>query len=157
MSTPLIEWHALAFSELSLQDWHDMLRLRIDVFVVEQNCPYPELDGKDPYCVHVFGKSQGRVVAVTRIVPPGLSYPEVAIGRVAVSEEYRKYGIGRGLMLQSLREVQNRFGKVPVRISAQTYLRDFYGSLGFEETGKSYLEDGIPHIEMLLPQLSSSN
>lgn len=157
MSQPSIQWHALPFSELSLQDWHDLLRLRIDVFVVEQNCPYPELDGKDPDCVHVFGKSEGRVVAVTRIVPPGLSYPEVAIGRVAVSEEYRKYGIGRALMLQSLREVQNRFGKVPVRISAQTYLRDFYGSLGFEETGKSYLEDGIPHIEMFLARPTQSN
>ncbi|TVR38007.1 MAG: GNAT family N-acetyltransferase [Cryomorphaceae bacterium] len=152
-----ITWHALPFPELSLQEWHDLLRLRIDVFVVEQNCPYPELDGKDPDCIHVFGKTEGRVVTVARIVPHGISYAEVSIGRVAVSESHRKVGLGKELMLQCLHEIQQRFGNVSVRISAQTYLRDFYCALGFDHTGKSYLEDGIPHIEMLRPKPTQSN
>lgn len=131
--------------------WHNLLALRIHVFVVEQNCPYPEIDGKDPHCFHVFGEIDGEVVAVARIVPPGLSYAEVAIGRVATAQNYRGKGLGVELMNQSLNHIKNIYGSVPVRISAQSYLEQFYLNLGFKPTGKSYLEDGIPHLEMLKP------
>jgi len=146
-----ITWHCLPFDSLTLMQWHDVLALRIDVFVVEQNCPYPEIDGKDPKSLHVFGESDGRIVAVARIVKPGISYPEVAIGRVATAMEYRSKGLGIELMDYCLQQIEVHFGNVPVRISAQSYLKQFYLNFGFAPTGKEYLEDGIPHLEMLKP------
>jgi ElaA protein len=119
------------------------------VFVVEQNCPYSELDGKDPECIHVVGKLSEKVVAVARIVPPGLSYEEVSVGRVAVNSAFRGKRTGRELMEYTLELISEIYGKTPVRISAQCYLQTFYESLGFNASGESYLEDGIPHIEML--------
>lgn len=150
MSLRNIHWKWSRFEELSLQEWHDLLQLRIDVFVVEQDCPYPELDGKDPDCTHVLGQIDERVVATARILPPGLSYPEVSIGRVTTASDFRGLGLGRILMDICLMAVREEFGRVPVRISAQTYLKKFYEDLGFTDTGKSYLEDGIPHLEMYL-------
>jgi len=144
-----INWHCLPFNSLTVLQWHNLIALRINVFVVEQNCPYPELDGKDPLCHHVFGEINGEVVAVSRIVPPGISYAEVAIGRVATSQNQRGKGLGIELMNQTMHQIKNIYGTVPVRISAQSYLEQFYSDLGFEPTGKSYLEDGIPHLEML--------
>jgi ElaA protein len=144
-----VNWFCLPFNSLTLMQWHNILALRIEVFVVEQNCPYQEVDGKDPQCYHVFGEFKGEVVAVSRIVPPGISYPEVAIGRVATSPNHRGKGLGVELMNQTLHQIKNLYGKVPVRISAQSYLEQFYNNLGFEPTGKSYLEDDIPHLEML--------
>lgn len=143
-----LQWIVRSFDELSLTEWHDLLQLRINVFVVEQNCPYPELDGLDPACIHVAGIQDGKVIAVARIVPPGLTYPEVAIGRVATHSSMRGTGLGKWLMQKCLGAVEDKFGKVPVRISAQTYLLRFYLNLGFESTGKEYLEDDIPHTEM---------
>lgn len=147
-----VNWHCLAFESLSLHQWHNLLTLRINIFVVEQNCPYPELDGKDPLCHHVFGEINGEVVAVSRIVPPGLSYAEVAIGRVATAQNERGRGLGIELMNQSLNYITSLYGMVPVRISAQSYLERFYFDLGFVPTGKNYLEDGIPHLEMVKPK-----
>jgi len=117
---------------------------------VEQDCPYPELDGKDFQALHVIGQQQGRIIAVARILPAGISYPEVSIGRVATISDLRGRGIGRALMQICLEAVSTEYGQVPVRISAQTYLTRFYEELGFEDTGNHYLEDGIPHVEMLL-------
>lgn len=150
MSVQTVHWKWSRFRELSLQEWHDLLQLRINVFVVEQNCPYPELDGKDPDAIHVMGMIGKRVVATARILPAGLSYPEVSIGRVTTAGDFRGQGLGRILMEVCLLAVRDEFGKVPVRISAQTYLKQFYEDLGFTDTGKSYLEDGIPHLEMYL-------
>jgi ElaA protein len=146
-----VKWHCLPFNTLTLMQWHDILALRIDVFVVEQNCPYPEIDGKDPECLHIFGELDGKIVAVARIVRPGVSYPEVAIGRVATAMEKRSKGLGIELMKHCLQQIEVNFGTVPVRISAQSYLKQFYLNLGFKPTGKEYLEDGIPHLEMLKP------
>jgi ElaA protein len=146
-----VKWHCLPFNSLTLMQWHDILALRIDVFVVEQNCPYPEIDGKDPECLHIFGELDGKIVAVARIVRPGVSYPEVAIGRVATAMEKRSKGLGIELMKHCLQQIEVNFGTVPVRISAQSYLKQFYLNLGFKPTGKEYLEDGIPHLEMLKP------
>lgn len=143
-----IHWQWSHFNGLTTEQWHDLLELRINVFVVEQNCPYPELDGKDPECIHVWGERNERVVAVARILPPGLSYQEVSLGRVATLEAQRGQGLGKKLMDFCLQTITAEFGRLPIRISAQTYLIPFYRSLGFEETGKEYLEDDIPHVQM---------
>ena len=141
-------WQWSHFKGLTAEQWHNLLQLRINVFVVEQNCAYPELDGKDPDCIHVWAERNGRVVAVARVVPPGLSYHEVSLGRVAIMEPHRREGLGRKLMDFCLQTITAEFGRLPIRISAQTYLLPFYQSLGFEDTGKEYLEDDIPHVQM---------
>jgi ElaA protein len=144
-----------AFHSLSLNDFYDLVSLRIQVFVIEQNCPYQDLDGKDKKSFHVIGKdAKGEIKATARILPAGISYPEVAIGRVVVAEEQRGTGAGHQLMNSCMEFVENQFGKVPVRISAQKHLEKFYNQHHFVSTGKEYLEDGIPHVEMLyLPQI----
>jgi len=134
---------------LSLDEFHDIIQLREIVFVVEQDCPYLDVDGKDKDALHVFGEYEGNIVATTRILKPGKSYDEVAIGRVVTSPTVRGMGMGKQLMEESMKFVQLHFGKVPVRISAQTYLLRYYKSFGFIETGEEYLEDNIPHFEML--------
>ncbi len=144
-----MKWSCKAFKELSLDEFHDIIQLREIVFVVEQDCPYLDVDGKDKDALHVFGKYEGNIVATTRILKPGISYDEVAIGRVVTSPTVRGMGMGKQLMEESMKFVQLHFGKVPVRISAQTYLLKYYKSFGFIETGQEYLEDNIPHFEML--------
>lgn len=144
-----MKWSCKAFKELSLDEFHDIIQLREIVFVVEQDCPYLDVDGKDKDALHVFGEYQGNIVATTRILKPGKSYNEVAIGRVVTSPTVRGMGMGKQLMEESMKFVQLHFGKVPVRISAQTYLLKYYKSFGFIETGQEYLEDNIPHFEML--------
>ena len=144
-----MKWSCKAFKDLSLDEFHDIIQLREIVFVVEQDCPYLDVDGKDKDALHVFGKYEGNIVATTRILKPGISYDEVAIGRVVTSPTVRGMGMGKQLMEESMKFVQLHFGKVPVRISAQTYLLKYYKSFGFIETGQEYLEDNIPHFEML--------
>ncbi len=125
--------------------------LRQEVFVVEQNCPYLDADGKDKYSWHVLGYDEkGKLAAYARIVFPGVSYKEVAIGRVVSSQAHRRTGAGKELMREAIKTIKTIYGKVPVRISAQTYLVKFYSEFGFVSTGKEYLEDDIPHTEMLL-------
>lgn len=146
----MINWFCKSWEELSLNDFHDLLQLRINVFVVEQNCPYPELDNKDKVSIHVFGRNEkNQIVAVARIVPPGVSYDEVSIGRVVSSNKDRQTGLGIQLMNFTIENIEERFGKVPIRISAQEYLKSFYEKFGFNKVSESYLEDNIPHIEML--------
>ncbi len=139
------------YSDLSLDEFHDILQLRINVFVVEQNCPYPELDGKDKFAFHLFllDEITNKICACARILPQNISYPEVSIGRVASDTSRRGEGIGQELMRQILLFISDKFGAVPIRISAQKYLVKFYESFGFISTGKEYLEDDIPHVEML--------
>lgn len=144
-----MKWSCKAFKELSLDEFHDIIQLREIVFVVEQDCPYLDVDGKDKEALHVFGEYEGKIVATTRILKPGISYDEVAIGRVVTSPTVRGMGMGKELMEESMKFVKLHFGKVPVRISAQTYLLRYYKSFGFIETGEEYLEDNIPHFEML--------
>jgi len=144
-----IHWHTKAFEELSVEELYDILQLRTDIFVVEQNCPYPELDGKDKNCLHVFATQHGKVVAYARIVPPGLSYKEISIGRVAVHQDYRKEGLGRILLDLAIEKIEEEFDPQDIQIGAQCYLKKFYASFGFEPVSAEYLEDGIPHVDMI--------
>lgn len=145
-----LNWSIKRFAELSTDELHDLLDLRIRVFVVEQNCPYPEVDGKDRQSGHILGRDeQGEIVAYSRIVDPGISYPEPGIGRVVTAESIRGKGLGHDLMTQSMHYVRENYGQVAVRLSAQEHLRSFYGNHGFQTVSDTYLEDDIPHIEML--------
>ncbi len=145
-----MNWSVHKFSELDTQLLYDILQLRAEVFVVEQNCPYQDLDGKDMQSYHVCGYDENELVAYARIVKKGVSYSEeISIGRVIISLNHRGKRLGRQLMVESIRFVDNILGNQPIRISAQSHLNRFYSDLGFEFNGKEYLEDGIPHIEML--------
>lgn len=139
------------FNELTAREFHDILQLRINVFIIEQNCPYPELDNKDLNAFHVLGKDyEGKIVATSRILAAGVSYDEVSIGRVSNDLENRNKGLGSMMMKAILDFIKKQFPGEAVRISAQSYLLKFYESHGFVSTGKEYLEDDIPHVEMLL-------
>lgn len=147
---PEITWKVSRWEDLDLDTFHAIAILRIKVFVVEQNCPYEELDGRDPQCVHLTGHNpKGEVVATLRIVPPGIAYPEPAIGRVVIDPAYRGTGLGHRLMLKGMEVLQEEFGPTDVRLSAQRHLEKYYAANGFEATGKYYMEDGIPHVDMV--------
>lgn len=143
-------WYTAHWDDWNKDDLYDCLALRTAVFVIEQNCPYQEVDGKDRSSWHLWARDEGQVVAYARIVAPGVSYPEVSIGRVVVADSIRGKGLGRKLMVRSLAFIRESLGPQPVRISAQEYLLDFYRTLGFETVGTGYLEDGIPHQQMLI-------
>jgi ElaA protein len=145
-----LDWQVKFYTELTTNEFHDIIALRLKAFVVEQDCSYLDLDGKDKKCYHLICRDGfGKVVATARILPPGLSYPEVSIGRVVIDESIRGKGAGHELMRKSMAFVVEEFGNVPVRISAQKHLEKFYNQHGFVSTGKEYLEDDIPHVEML--------
>jgi ElaA protein len=143
-------WNCLPFHELAVEDLYVMLRLRSEVFVVEQQCIFLDMDDKDRHCLHILGWIDGILGASARILPPGLAYPEASIGRVVSSPLVRRTGGGRLLMKYAIRETRRIHGDTDIRIGAQLYLKDFYSSFGFREEGEIYLEDGIPHVEMLL-------
>lgn len=145
-----IAWKIAAFNQLSVEELFDVYYLRTKIFVVEQNCPYQEVDEKDKYAYHVMGFLKNEIVAVARVLPHNISYPEVSIGRVAVEKNKRGNDIANQLMLQCLQFIEQKFGKTPVKISAQQYLVEFYKKYGFQPVGKGYLEDDIPHIAMIL-------
>lgn len=139
------------FDELSTRELYALLRLRNEVFIIEQNCPYLDLDEKDFACYHVLYYADDQLAGHTRLLPKGVSYDDVSIGRVATGTAYRGLGLGRKLMDVSINGCYEKFGQSPIRISAQLYLLKFYQSLGFGEVGEPYDEDGIPHIEMVKP------
>ncbi|WP_295834383.1 GNAT family N-acetyltransferase [uncultured Winogradskyella sp.] len=136
------------FSELNIKQLYDLLQLRSEVFVVEQDCVYQDIDGKDEQAIHVLGYKDQKLVAYTRIFKPGDYFKESSIGRVVVSEKERKYKYGYEIMKASINVVKEEYNKESIIISAQTYLKTFYNNLGFLEVGEEYLEDGIPHIKM---------
>jgi ElaA protein len=139
------------FAELSLTELYDLMALRQEVFVVEQNCPYLDADGKDQDSHHVLGENEaGELVAYTRLVPPGLAYEKYpAIGRVVTSPSIRGKGGGKKLMEKSIQYCDELWPGQSIKISAQTYLKKFYEDLGFQQSGGGYLEDDIPHIPMI--------
>ena len=137
------------FDKLSTKELYQILRLRSEVFVVEQDCVYQDVDNKDQKALHVMGIKDNEVVAYTRIFKPGDYFDNVSIGRVVVSQEQRKYGLGKQIMQASLAAINQRFPDKSIEISAQSYLLKFYTELGFNATGEEYLEDGIPHKRML--------
>lgn len=146
-----INWKLKKFEELSNVELYNIMALRLAVFSVEQNCAYQDADGKDLKSMHLMGLDEAGVLAAySRLVPAGISFDEVSIGRVITSAAARRTGLGKELMEVSLAEIKKLFGNVPVRIGAQCYLIKFYSGFGFEVAGEEYLEDNIPHIEMLL-------
>jgi len=152
MFSDKITWQCMAFNDLNLTDWHHALLLRQTVFIVEQNCPYQDADTLDLISLHVSGFAyNGDLIAYARITPPNTRFTEPSIGRVVVPASHRKQGIGRELMKRAIYLCQQAYPNQRIRISAQTYLQDFYSSLNFNAIGKPYDEDGIPHISMLLP------
>jgi ElaA protein len=143
------EWLLKTFEALTPFELYAILQLRNEVFVVEQNCVFQDADDKDQSSWHLMGIQDHRLVAYTRLVPPGISYTEPSIGRVVTSPQVRGTGIGKELMQRSIAECYDLFGQQAIKIGAQYYLKQFYGSLGFEQVSGIYLEDGIEHIYML--------
>lgn len=145
-----MQWVLKKFKDLSLNEFHDIIQLRINIFIVEQNCPYPELDNKDKIAYHLFGiNKENKIIAYTRIFKSGDYHKEAAFGRVVVHQNYRNQKIGHELVKQTIYEIKKLFGNTNIKIGAQTYLKNFYESFDFHQIGDEYIEDGIPHIHML--------
>jgi ElaA protein len=144
-----INWTIKKFEELTPAELYAILQLRSEVFVVEQNCVFQDMDNKDQGCYHLMGWADDKLIAYTRLVPPGVAYPLASIGRVVTSPSVRNTGSGRLLMQKSIDEMYNLFGQKPIKIGAQLYLHKFYSSFGFKQTSDVYLEDNIEHIEMI--------
>ena len=138
-----------SFEELSTSELYEILRERTAIFVVEQECPYQEVDNKDQFALHVMGIEDNRLIAYSRIFKPGDYGPEASIGRVLVAIPHRNRGLGQEIMKASLEAVKTHLNTDTVVVSAQRYLESFYEDLGFETIGEPYLEDGIPHIKMI--------
>jgi ElaA protein len=145
-----IDWKYKQFSDLTPDELYTILRLRNEVFVVEQNCVFQDADNKDQLSQHVMGWNNDLLVAYARLVPAGISYSEPSIGRVVTSPGARSLGMGKELMRQSINILYATWGKTNIKIGAQLYLEQFYNSFGFQRTSEIYLEDGIDHIEMVL-------
>lgn len=144
-----MKWKIKSFNELSVDELYKILELRSKVFVVEQECIYQDCDRKDIGAYHLFCTDNDKAVATLRILNKEVSYPEISIGSVAVDKEYRRKHLGRKSMEMAIDFIKETYGDSPIRISAQLYVKDFYKSLGFREVSDIYLEDDIPHIEML--------
>ncbi len=138
-----------AFNELTLNSLYEVLQLRAEVFVVEQNCPYQDVDGKDQKAMHILGYHKEQLVAYTRVFKPGYYFDNASIGRVFVKENARQYGFGKDIMKASIAFIEDTLDLSTIELSAQTYLKKFYNDLGFKEIGEGYLEDDIPHIRMI--------
>ncbi len=137
--------HLLPFENLPLPTAYAIFALRAEVFVVEQDCPYQDLDGKDVDCLHLWYAEGEHVVAYARLLPPGLAYPEAGIGRVVTSWSRRRSGLGKALMAESIRCAQATWPGHDIVIMAQSYLLDFYTAFQFVVEREAFLEDGIPH------------
>lgn len=144
----MIQFKIKPFTALSTAELYDMLKLRSEVFVVEQNCVYLDIDGKDQKAIHVLGYYDGVLAAYSRIFKPNDYFQESSIGRVIVKQSHRDKKLGFKLMQTSIDAIKDNFNETSITISAQLYLQKFYESLGFVTVGESYLEDDIPHIEM---------
>lgn len=142
------------FDALTTAELYEILRLRVDVFVVEQHCPYPEIDGKDPDAVHLFLRDGAGIHAYLRLLPPGVSFDTASLGRVVVRE--RRQGLGRQIVAAGIRQARAR-GWDALTIEAQTYARGLYEQAGFRQVSEEFLEDGIPHIRMRLAPLPGQN
>lgn len=144
----MLEFKIKRFNELSIQELYEILQLRSEVFVVEQNCVYQDIDGKDEKALHVLGYYEEVLVAYSRLFAPGLYFENASIGRVIVKEVFRDKKFGHDLMKISIETIKQIFDTHFITISAQQYLKNFYESHGFVQTSQMYLEDDIPHIEM---------
>lgn len=151
-----MEWHVKKFAELDALTLYQILKLRAEVFVVEQTCPYLDPDDKDLKSIHVYGKENNSVLAYARIVEPGVSYDTPSIGRVVTSQLVRGKGAGKELMKRTLDACRQSYPEQKITISAQCYLEKFYLELGFETASDPYPEDDIPHIKMILKARKNS-
>lgn len=142
-------WELKPFDQLTVTELYEILQLRVDVFVVEQNCPYRELDDKDQHALHLFARDPEGIQAYLRILAPGVSFAEASLGRV-ISRQ-RRQGLGSQLLQRGIQAAQEWLGPCPLRIEAQTYAKEFYEKAGFRQVSEEFLEDGIPHIQMLRP------
>lgn len=145
-----MSWYIKTFIELSKEELYNILKERVNIFVVEQACPYPDIDDKDRTAYHLFKKEAGEIIAYSRIFKSGDYYAEASIGRVIVKAASRDRGLGRELLKQAITFVHQELKESAIKIQAQDYLRDFYGSFGFQPVSEVYLEDDIPHVDMLL-------
>jgi ElaA protein len=144
-----IEWICKPFDALTPYELYAIIQLRNEVFVLEQNCVFQDADDKDQKCYHLMGRAGDDLAAYARLVPPGVSYTFVSIGRIVTSPKYRNKGAGKVLLNTAIEKCNYLFGEQAIKIGAQLYLKKFYESLGFVQAGEVYDEDGIPHIEML--------
>lgn len=144
-----ISWVLKKFDDLTTTELYCILKLRSEVFVVEQNCVYLDTDGKDAFSYHFCGWQNNLLVAYCRILPPGLAFPQASIGRVVTHPSHRLNGYGKILMQKAINHTYNIYQCASLQISAQQYLHSFYRNLGFHDMGDHYLEDGIPHLHMI--------
>nr|WP_321221333.1 GNAT family N-acetyltransferase [uncultured Psychroserpens sp.] len=145
----MIDIKVKTINQLNTLELYDLLQLRSEVFVVEQDCVYQDLDGKDQKALHIIGFKNNKVVAYTRVFKPGDYFKNASIGRVVVSLNEREHKYGYDIMKASIQAIKTNFNETTIKISAQVYLKRFYNNLEFYEVGEEYLEDGIPHIGML--------
>lgn len=143
-----LQWKINRFEALSLNDLYNVLQLRSEVFVVEQNCVYQDIDGKDQKALHLIGEYDGKVVAYARLFKAGDYFEEASVGRVVIGTAYRDKKWGHDLMREAISGIEIHFATTKITISAQLYLQKFYESHGFVTTSEVYLEDDIPHIQM---------
>ena len=148
----MLQFLCKTYEELTVDEVHAFFALRAEVFVVEQNCVYQDIDGKDTAALHIMGYDNNTLVAYSRILPLGLTYPSyLAIGRIVIAESHRLQNQGHELVAFSIQKAKEHFPDTPIKISAQSHLVSFYNTHGFQSEGEGYLEDGIPHIAMTLP------
>lgn len=149
----MLLWQFTRFDDLPIRDWYAASATRVDVFVMEQNCPFQDNDFADFHSWHLLGwqtKNGGReLVAYCRIVDPGVKFDEPSIGRVVTARTFRNHGYGKNLMAEALRRHDSLYPGLPNRIGAQQRLENFYNGFGYKTVSDTYLEDGIPHVEML--------
>jgi len=145
----MLTWKTMPFTDFTVKELYEVLQLRSEVFVVEQDCVYQDIDFKDQKALHVMGYKNEKLVAYTRVFKRGDYFDEASIGRVVVQQNERKYGYGHDLIKESINVIETQLGTSTIHISAQTYLEKFYSTHGFAKTGEGYLEDGIPHIKMI--------
>lgn len=145
-----MEWSLKTFEELSTHEIYQILKARVDVFVVEQACAYEEIDNYDQQSTHLFLRTEDKLVAYVRLVPKQTKFNEVSIGRVLVVKEFRGKGYAKAIMEKAISHLINEWEENVIKIQAQYYLNDFYSSLGFKQITDVYLDDGLPHIDMIL-------
>lgn len=150
-SSDVMLWRLMAFGDMRVAELYEVLRLRTEVFVLEQNCLYQDMDGADPQAMHVLGVRQGELLAYARCFGPGVKFAEATIGRVITRASARGHGLGHELMEQAIRAVSQVWGPQSIRIGAQSRLISYYAQHGFKVASGPYDEDGIEHVEMLLP------
>lgn len=144
-----IHWEIKKFSELDSSELYALLKARVDVFVVEQNSPYPDLDYKDQFAIHIWCEDNNEIMAYCRVFPENIKYNEASIGRVLTTKKHRGKQLGKQLVEKAISVIENEYKTSEIRISAQDYLLEFYSEFGFVATSKKYLEDGLPHTEMI--------